>query len=85
MTVDRCICHNTTFERLKEHAARSGGSLAALADATGCTTKCGMCKPYIIQMLRTGRTIFPIISEPAARTIIAQWEHSQLTGQSQPA
>ena len=78
MAVDRCICHNLTFARLKEETARTGACLHALANATGCTTNCGMCKPYIIQMLRTGQTVFPLISEPAAKLIVAQWEQTQL-------
>lgn len=80
MAVDRCICHNITFARLKEETARTGACVKALANATGCTTNCGMCTPYIIQMLRTGHTVFPLISEAASRQIVAQWEQSQLPG-----
>lgn len=74
MAVDRCICHDIAFTRLKELAARHGHDLEALARVTGCTTNCGMCKPYIIRMLETGQTLFPIFSEPAGREIIARWE-----------
>ncbi|MEI7656835.1 MAG: hypothetical protein WCK33_02090 [Phycisphaerae bacterium] len=74
MGVDRCICHDIAFSRLKELATRNGHDLDALARQTGCTTNCGMCKPYIIRMLETGQTLFPVLSEPAAREIIARWE-----------
>jgi hypothetical protein len=78
MAVDRCICHDITFARLKDLAARNGGGLEDLAKATGCTTNCGMCKPYIIEMLRTGAVLFPVISETRAKQIIAQWEADAL-------
>jgi bacterioferritin-associated ferredoxin len=77
MGVDRCICHNITFSRLKEEAARVGGSFDALSEMTGCSTNCGMCKPYVISMLLTGRTVFPVLSEPAAARIVAEWEAIQ--------
>jgi bacterioferritin-associated ferredoxin len=74
MGVDRCICHDITFTRLQELAARHGHDLDALARVTGCSTNCGMCKPYILRMLETGQTLFPVFSEPACREIIARWE-----------
>ena len=77
MAVDRCICHDLAFTRLKELAGRHGHDLEALARVTGCTTNCGMCKPYIIRMLETGQTLFPVFAEPACREIIARWEASR--------
>lgn len=80
MSVDRCICHNITFARLKEESGRVGGSFEALSEITGCSTNCGMCKPYVISMLLTGRTVFPVLSEPAAARIVAEWEATQAKG-----
>lgn len=59
MRIDRCICYHAFFADLK-----------AVADATGAATvedlqrhvafglNCGMCRPYVHRMLRTGETAF---------------------------
>lgn len=73
MGVDRCICHNVTFSRLKDECLRVGSDLESLARATGCTTNCGMCKPYVLLMLESGRTVFPVLSQPMADQILAKW------------
>ncbi len=85
MGVDRCICHDIAFSRLKELADRHGHGLDELARITGCSTNCGMCKPYIIRMLETGQTLFPVISEPAAREIVARWEAANAANRPPPA
>ena len=72
MAVDRCICHNITFARLKEHSQRCGLEFHALSILTGCSTNCGMCKPYILQMIATGQTAFPPLSVAAAAGICAE-------------
>jgi NAD(P)H-nitrite reductase large subunit len=77
MSVDRCVCHRVTFDRLLEETTRVGRDISALKKATGCCTGCGMCKPYVIMMLRTGRTVFPLLSAAAASRIIAEWHHEQ--------
>lgn len=59
MGVDRCVCHKVSFRILKEIAERDRCGMEELAERTGCTTGCGMCRPYIELMLRTGRTDFP--------------------------
>jgi bacterioferritin-associated ferredoxin len=62
MAVDRCVCHRVTFATLKELAASTGGGFDVLSRATGCSTSCGMCKPYVLMMLRTGRTSFRVLT-----------------------
>ena len=67
MAVDRCVCHKVTFAELAAIAAREGCGLEGLAERTGCTTGCGMCRPYVELMLRTGDTAFAPLppSKPA--------------------
>ncbi len=74
MSVDRCVCHNVTFASLKALAqqidprAAAGEADADVVDralrelrrVTGCTSGCGMCEPYIREMLRSGRTRFAV-------------------------
>lgn len=56
--VDRCVCINITFEKLKSMHAEEGLDLEALKDRTGVCSGCAMCEPYIRTMLRTGETCF---------------------------
>ncbi len=77
MSVDRCVCHDVTFAALralaKESDARAGTvdadhavvehALKEIRRATGCTTGCGTCEPYIRLMLRTGRTRFAVFPQ----------------------
>lgn len=69
MSVDRCVCHSVALRAMVPMigALRAQGTtdevaiLRALADATGCTTGCGMCEPYVKLMLKTGNTSFPVL------------------------
>lgn len=72
MQVDRCICHNRTFAHLRAIIDRSGADLASLRTQTGCSTGCGMCLPYILLMMESGGTSFPLLSEAAASRIVAR-------------
>lgn len=56
-----------TFRELKELAAQGAGTVEALAARTGCGTGCGLCIPYIREVLRTGKTEIPL-DACAART-----------------
>jgi bacterioferritin-associated ferredoxin len=56
--VDRCICRSTLFEVLLPRAQAAGWSLADLMRETGCGAQCGLCRPYLRRMLRTGETVF---------------------------
>ncbi|MDX2116018.1 MAG: hypothetical protein SFZ24_10445 [Planctomycetota bacterium] len=60
--VDRCVCVNVTFERLREIARTEGADLEGLKDRTGCCSGCGLCEPYIRLMIRTGCTEFAPLS-----------------------
>lgn len=68
--VDRCICLDVTFARLKQMSEREGLSLEQLKARTGCCTGCTMCEPYVRLMLRTGRTEFvPLTAREAAEAM----------------
>jgi len=61
MAVTRCVCFRKRFSELKRLAeARGWQELADVARATGCTTGCGSCAPYIRAMLVTGHTSFAV-------------------------
>ena len=60
MGVDRCVCYDVTLAQLKA-ISTNDTTLDELSDKTGCCTGCGMCKPYVILMLRTGHTHFPVL------------------------
>ncbi|MFI4873560.1 MAG: (2Fe-2S)-binding protein [Phycisphaerales bacterium JB058] len=68
MNVDRCVCYNVTLAELKDISNKST-TLDELSAKTGCCTGCGMCKPYVILMLRTGRTTFPVLPPHEAQRI----------------
>ena len=60
--VDRCICYSKPFCELKEIAEReSVDDVASLQACVDFGLKCGLCKPYVERMLRTGRTRFPVM------------------------
>jgi bacterioferritin-associated ferredoxin len=53
-----CICKGQPFEVLLPQAREHGWDLAALMRETGCGAQCGLCRPYLKRMLRTGETVF---------------------------
>jgi bacterioferritin-associated ferredoxin len=56
--VSACICRATPFAELLPQARANGWDLAALMRETGCGAQCGLCRPYLRRMLRTGETAF---------------------------
>lgn len=50
LVVDRCVCFDVTFERM---LAEGCERLEDVVARWGCTTKCGLCKPYILRTLET--------------------------------
>ena len=74
MQVTRCICLDVSFEALKRFAddlARRGVAVdaARLAEMTRAGSACGMCTPYIEEMLKTGATAFALKRNPSTCTI----------------
>jgi bacterioferritin-associated ferredoxin len=58
VTVSRCLCRETPFARLLPLARERGWALDDLIRETGCGGGCGLCRPYLRRMLRTGETVF---------------------------
>jgi bacterioferritin-associated ferredoxin len=60
-----CVCQRMPFERLLPIALQNQWSLADIMRETQCGAGCGLCRPYLRQMLETGQTVFTeIITEP---------------------
>jgi bacterioferritin-associated ferredoxin len=56
--VSRCICRNIAFSELLPRARAAGWALEDLMGETGAGAQCGLCRPYLKRMLRTGETVF---------------------------
>ena len=64
--VSRCICMRMPFEQLLPLARAGGWDLGAVMRETGCGMQCGLCRPYLRRMLRTGETaFFDLLAEDA--------------------
>lgn len=60
--VRACLCYPHTFAELKELADANGWTtIADITRAVGCGSGCGLCRPYLAKMLRTGETAFAIL------------------------
>lgn len=64
VTIDRCVCRRTLFRDLLPAARASRWTLEDLMHATGCGDQCGLCRPYLRQMLRDGTTVFHTVLAP---------------------
>jgi bacterioferritin-associated ferredoxin len=59
MAVERCICHNITFDEIQKIAKERGiNSVEELQNENLCCMNCKLCKPYIELMFKTGLTSF---------------------------
>jgi len=59
MTVDRCICHNITFDEIQKIAHQRDFNTVEELQVEGiCCLNCKLCKPYIELMFKTGQTSF---------------------------
>ena len=56
--VSGCICRRMPFARLLPLAREHGWDAEAIGRETGCGEQCGLCRPYLRRMLRTGETGF---------------------------
>ncbi len=60
--VRACFCHARAFAELRVLALRFGWTTVAdITQATGCGSGCGLCRPYLAQMLATGETAFAVL------------------------
>lgn len=63
--IDRCICRDVAFAELLPLARAHGWTVAAIGRETGCGAQCGLCRPYLRQMLIDGTTVFHELLEPS--------------------
>jgi bacterioferritin-associated ferredoxin len=62
--ITMCVCQRMPFERLLPLARANDWNLEDIARETLCGAGCGLCRPYLREMLKTGRTVFTeIITE----------------------
>lgn len=66
MCVNRCVCFDVSFVRLKDHIEKHGGGLDEIQRTFLCGKGCGMCIPYIRRMIQTGETSMPVMLTEAA-------------------
>ncbi len=59
--VRQCVCFGVTFEEIKTAGL---DSLDAIQYGLGVGSNCGMCRPYVELMLRTGETAFEVLPLP---------------------
>ena len=58
LCIDRCVCRQILFADLLPQARAGNWQLPDLIRETGCGGSCGLCRPYLRAMLRTGQTVF---------------------------
>ncbi len=59
MDIDRCLCFNQRFADLQQVAEATGAqTVAELQTHVAFGQRCGLCRPYVRAMLRTGETVF---------------------------
>jgi len=56
--ITRCVCQRTPFATLLPLARARRWTLEDLMRETGCGDQCGLCRPYLREMLRSGTTEF---------------------------
>jgi NAD(P)H-nitrite reductase large subunit len=59
MAVNKCLCHNRSFEEIKMYAQKHDiDTIEELQARNICSCGCRMCLPYVEKMLATGKTSF---------------------------
>lgn len=56
--IDRCVCQRTLFAQLLPQVREGSWDLKRLMRETGCGAQCGLCRPYLRAMIRSGTTVF---------------------------
>lgn len=64
VTIDRCVCQRVLFSQLLPMVQEAAWSLEELVAQTGCGDQCGMCLPYLREMMARGATVFHEVLEP---------------------
>lgn len=58
ITITRCVCQRFPFAELAPLARERGWTLEDVMRETGCGDQCGLCRPYLREMLKSGTTEF---------------------------
>lgn len=58
--IDRCVCYEKTFSQILDEARKNGWNAEQVRKVMGCGSICGMCFPYIVEVLKTRITEFPV-------------------------
>ncbi|MGF1670933.1 MAG: hypothetical protein ACFCU6_10815 [Balneolaceae bacterium] len=59
MAINRCICHDISFAEIKEIAREKNiSAIEELQHFNICSKGCMICRPYVAEVLRTGKTSF---------------------------
>lgn len=59
LRIDRCVCVQVTFAQMRAFADTHGvADVAQLSNTFGCAQRCGLCEPYIEQMLKSRTVVF---------------------------
>ncbi len=71
LLIDRCVCHDTSFEEIKAYAETHAlTEFIPLWQACDFGKGCGMCRPYVKRMLETGETAYTAILRDAPDPLI---------------
>jgi len=70
--VNRCLCHDLSFEDLRGLAEEKGLDFEGLQTETDCSMGCGLCEPYVRLMLKTGKTEFPVLSAEEIEQVMGE-------------
>lgn len=58
-TVTRCVCSNKTFEEIQQIMnVKQYASIKEVIDEGVAGDSCGMCRPYLSNMIKTGESAF---------------------------
>jgi bacterioferritin-associated ferredoxin len=64
MLIDRCLCRSITFRELHDQAVcKELRTVEALMGEVDFGSECGLCVPYVREMLRSGQIEYHAIIE----------------------
>jgi bacterioferritin-associated ferredoxin len=59
--ITRCVCQRRPFASLLPLARQHRWTLEDIMRETGCGDQCGLCRPYLREMLNSGTTEFHVV------------------------